>query len=287
MTSPNQVIERGITWRLTESLVSHTSFFQKKISDDEKEIINNIKESRGTHGYNIISRTNIVLNENPKLLPKWGDSQTIARLTCTCNHVRLLIRRKVGLLLVYESGFHSHLHSDKNKSQNERGLSVELKRYLDPYINIPRGSSHAIARLCIMEPNSRNRIMGAYTLQDLAGKTGLKRKIIKYLSYRKKVNSKQKDKLLVGIGNSQTDLISFLDSNRISVEEILEFIAKGNEPKGKLWIVSEDFSKGCNGDFTHITFLHSESIQILRNAFATMKYRRYVNIFPHIHTMKL
>lgn len=287
MTLPNQVVERGITWRLTESIVSHTSVFHKHISLDEKEIIATIKESHKSHGFNIVNRTNIVLNQNPKLSEKWGNTQTIARLTCTCNHVCLLIRRKVGLLLVYESGFHSHLHSDRDKSTGNRGLSVELKRYLDPYVNIPRGSCHAIARLCVMEPDSRSRIMGGYTLQDLAGKTKFKKKILNYLSYHKKVNSIQRDKLMVGIGNTQTDLISFLDSNRISVEEVIQFIKDGNEPPGKVWILSEDFSKGCNGDFTHITFLHSESIQILRNAFATMKYRRYVHIYLHIHTLKL
>lgn len=287
MTSPNQVIDRGITWRLTESIVSHTSLFGNCISSDENIIIDNIKDSRKTHGFNIVHRTKTLLNDNPKLMQKWGYTQTIARLQCTCAKVCLLIRRKVGLLLVYESGYHSHLHSDENKEKEDWGLSTELKRYLDPYVNIERGSSHAIARLCVMESDSRNRIMGTYTLHDLVGKTVFKKKILNYISYHKKAQSIQRDKLVVGIGQSQTDLISFLNSNKISVDKVIEYIKHGTEPRGKLWIVSEDISQGFNGDFTHITFLHSESIQILRDAFATMKYRRYVNIYIHIHKLEL
>lgn len=75
------------------------------------------------------------------------------------------------------------------------------------------------------------------------------------------------------IGSSQKDLRTFLQSKIITVDEIVEYCKKGNEPEHMMWVLGEDVSKTTNGRFSYITFIHSESISVIRDAIKALQTR--------------
>lgn len=272
---PKSVTDGGSHWTLIESHQSNTSTIGNIISDNEVEIKDKFVIDHSNDHYKIVKRTKITPTKSPRLNQRWGHSQSIFNLKCTCNQASFIVRRKSGSIAVYQKGNHCHQYGLKADNICEVGLPSNLKAFLRPFVGLPNAMKHAIIRLTLLEPDKQTDVLLPYKLEDLEDTSSLKEKIKGYLKReKKKMTSTHVSKTDLIIGPSQKDLLVYLRKHMVTIETLAQYCRNGNAPKNKLWIVYEDVSTNGNGRFTHITFLHSDAIALIRSAVSATASRR-------------
>jgi hypothetical protein len=92
----------GGHWTCIESFVSKSSAIGGSITDEERDIKQKFVRNHSNEHFNIVKRTKVTPSNSPKLLPKWGCTQTIFKLKCNCDKAVFMIRRKEGFVCVYQ-----------------------------------------------------------------------------------------------------------------------------------------------------------------------------------------
>lgn len=267
----------GGHWTCIESFVSKSSAIGASITDEERDIKQKFVRNHSNEHFNIVKRTKVTPSKSPKLLPKWGRTQTIFKLKCNCDKAMFMIRRKEGLVCVYQKGNHSHHYGILKVKPSSHGLPSNLKEFLVPFVGQQNAMKKALTRLSILNEESQLQILAPYEMKDLGDTSNLKSKIKNFLQRRKARMKSSNSNIPVTaslIGPSQSDLSNYLLARKITVEELAQYCRYGNTPPNKLWIVYEDVSTNTNGRFTHITFMHSEAIALIQAACIATATRR-------------
>lgn len=274
---PSTVADRDGHWTCIESFESKSSVVGDSISDEEINIKEKFVLNHSNEHFSIIKRTKISPSKSPKLNPKWGHTQTIFKLKCTCNKAVFMIRRKEGFVCVYQKGNHCHHYGSFKVTSSLHGLPPNLKEFLMPFVGLQNAMKNAITRLTLLDKSSQLEILAPYEMKDLQDTSKLKTKIKNFLQRRKADMKSSKSYVPATeslIGPSQQDLSKYLQARKITMEKLAQYCVYGNVPPNILWIVYEDVSTNRNGRFTHITFMHSEAIALIQAACIATATRR-------------
>ena len=263
----------GYEWTLVSVTKSPTSEIGTSISADEEYILKEFIARNSDGNFIIRKRTKVKLSSSPKLENKWSMTQTIYNLHCTCGKVNYLVRRRENEILIYKRGEHFHNDSSEEQNTTKRGLPMSFKQYLRKFVGMKHAQSKAINNLLLEDIHLQKRILGDLSLTDLRSDLCLKKRISQFLVREKSNLMAQTTGTSDSIGSSQKDLLLFLQSKKITVDEIVEYCENGNEPEHMMWVLGEDVSKTTNGRFSYITFIHSEAISVIREAIKALRTR--------------